>query len=52
MLIGRWWASNLYTAAELAEIFTKAGFSRLTFRQFPPLARHLSPWGHIVEAQR
>jgi hypothetical protein len=52
MLIGRWWQSNLYTAPELADAFQRAGFSRVTFRSFPPAARYLSVWGHIVEASR
>jgi ubiquinone/menaquinone biosynthesis C-methylase UbiE len=52
MLIGRWWASNLYTAPELADAFNRAGFSRFEFRSFPPKARYLSVWGHIVEATR
>lgn len=52
LLIGQWWASNLYTAPELAEVFRRAGFSRFEFRSFPAEARYLSPWGHIVEATR
>jgi len=52
LLIGRWWASNLYTAGELADAFQRAGFSRFAFRSFPPTARYLSVWGHIVEAVR
>jgi ubiquinone/menaquinone biosynthesis C-methylase UbiE len=52
LLIGKWWASNLYTAPELAEAFRRAGFSRFEFRSFPLEARYLSPWGHIVEAVR
>jgi SAM-dependent methyltransferase len=49
-LIGRWWASNLYTAAELRHAFAAAGFADVTFRRFPVSASHLAPWGHIVEA--
>ena len=52
LLIGRWWASNLYTADELADAFPRAGFSRFAFRSFPPAARNMSVWGHIVEATR
>jgi ubiquinone/menaquinone biosynthesis C-methylase UbiE len=51
-LIGFWWRSNLYTEEELAASFSQAGFSRFWFRAFPRSAWHLSPWGHIVEAQR
>ena len=50
LLIGRWWASNLYTAGELSDAFERAGFSRFAFRSFPAAARYLSMWGHIVEA--
>jgi hypothetical protein len=52
VLIGRWWAANLYTRAELADAFRRAGFTRFRFRSFPPSAWYLSPWGHIVEATR
>jgi 2-polyprenyl-3-methyl-5-hydroxy-6-metoxy-1,4-benzoquinol methylase len=52
VLIGGWWQSNLYTATELANCLREAGFSRSGFRAFPLSARHLSMWGHIVEAQR
>ena len=52
LLIGRWWASNLYNASELADAFQRAGFSKFAFRSFPPTARHLSVWGQIVEATR
>jgi SAM-dependent methyltransferase len=51
-LIGRWWQGNLYDEAELSERFRQAGFSRFGFRSFPVAARHLSLWGHIVEASR
>jgi cyclopropane fatty-acyl-phospholipid synthase-like methyltransferase len=52
LFIGRWWASNLYTAGELADAVQRAEFSRFAFRSFPPTARYLSVWGHIVEATR
>jgi ubiquinone/menaquinone biosynthesis C-methylase UbiE len=51
-LIGRWWRSNLYTAQQLREAFTLAGFSAVAFRNFPPLYRYLGSWGHIIEGQR
>ena len=52
LLIGRWWASNLYTAGELSDACERAGFSRFAFRKFPTAARYLSVWGYIVEATR
>jgi SAM-dependent methyltransferase len=52
LLIGRWWASTLYTEAELRDAFLAAGFSSIAFRHFPPAGWHLSVWGHIVEARR
>ena len=52
LLIGRWWASNLYTAGELSAAFGRAGFSSFAFRSFPTAARYLSVWGYIVEATR
>jgi SAM-dependent methyltransferase len=51
LMIGRWWRSNLYSAAELDAAFREAGFSRHAFRAFPPAAIHLRVWGHVVEAQ-
>jgi cyclopropane fatty-acyl-phospholipid synthase-like methyltransferase len=50
-MIGRWWRSNLYTAQQLREAFSSAGFSAVAFRSFPPLYRYLASWGHIIEAQ-
>ena len=51
-LIGRWWQGNLYDEAELSERFRRAGFESFGFGSFPVQARHLSLWGHIVEASR
>ena len=51
-LIGRWWQGNLYDEAQLSERFRQAGFVRFGFGSFPATARHLSLWGHIVEASR
>jgi cyclopropane fatty-acyl-phospholipid synthase-like methyltransferase len=52
LLIGLWWAANLYTKDELRDAFQAAGFSEISFRRFPAAAKHLSLWGHIVEARR
>lgn len=52
IMIGRWWQSNTYTARELADAFQQAGFARFAFPGFPLSARHLSVWGHVVEAER
>jgi len=49
-MIGRWWSANLYDERELSAAFRLAGFERHAFGVFPPAARHLSAWGHIVEA--
>jgi SAM-dependent methyltransferase len=49
-MIGRWWRSNLYTADEVRDAVLRAGFAECTFRSFPPAARHLALWGHVVEA--
>ena len=49
-LIGRWWRSNLYTKRELEQAFREAGFPSARFGRFPPSARYLAVWGHIVEA--
>jgi SAM-dependent methyltransferase len=52
ILIGRWWASNLYTRRELAAAFRAAGFGAVRFPGFPPAGWHLAPWGHVVAAER
>jgi SAM-dependent methyltransferase len=52
VVIGRWWQSNLYTAPELQQAFTVAGFSEVRFPGFPLAARYLATWGHVVEAVR
>lgn len=49
-LIARWWDANLYEADELEASFRRAGFSNVAFGGFPFPYRHLSLWGHIVEA--
>jgi cyclopropane fatty-acyl-phospholipid synthase-like methyltransferase len=51
LLIGRWWQSSLYEAAELDEAFREAGFADIAFRRFPPPFRYLGLWGYIVEAR-
>jgi cyclopropane fatty-acyl-phospholipid synthase-like methyltransferase len=51
-MIGAWWRSNLYTAEQLSESFTAAGFSAFTFRSFPLSYRYLATWGHIIEGHR
>jgi SAM-dependent methyltransferase len=50
-LIGWWWRSNLYAAAEVRDAFDRAGFAECTFRSFPPVARHFALWGHVVEGR-
>jgi ubiquinone/menaquinone biosynthesis C-methylase UbiE len=49
-LIGRWWDSHLYTAPELKQALSQAGFREVTFGVFPLMFKYLAPWGHIVEA--
>ncbi len=50
-LIGRWWDANLYSVEELEESFRLAGFSTIAFRSFPFPYKHLSLWGHIIDAK-
>jgi 2-polyprenyl-3-methyl-5-hydroxy-6-metoxy-1,4-benzoquinol methylase len=50
-LIGRWWASHLYTRAELRRAFETAGFGSVSFDRFPGWFRYLDAWGHIVLAR-
>jgi hypothetical protein len=49
-LIGRWWRSNLYGAAEVRAALGQAGFTHAVFHAFPSPFRYLDAWGHIVEA--
>ena len=51
VLIGRWWQSNVYTAEDLRDSFSQAGFSSVVFRRFPLLFHYFNLWGHIVEAR-
>jgi cyclopropane fatty-acyl-phospholipid synthase-like methyltransferase len=46
----RWWDSHLYSADELTRALAEAGFKDAKFGAFPFWFRHLTPWGHIVEA--
>ena len=50
-LIGHWWASDLYTRAELPVALKDAGFIEPSFGHFPLLYRHLDVWGHVVSAR-
>jgi ubiquinone/menaquinone biosynthesis C-methylase UbiE len=50
-LIGRWWKSNLYSAAEIRQALRDAGFESVTFQRFPAAFRYLGLWGHVVEAR-
>jgi SAM-dependent methyltransferase len=52
VLIGRWWASNLYARDELRAAFHTAGFRDIAFPRFPLGGAHLAVWGHVVEARR
>lgn len=49
-LIGRWWRSNLYSAAEVRDALGQAGFTRIVCHSFPGPFRYLDAWGHIAEA--
>jgi len=51
LLIGKWWSADLYGSAELEKYFRLAGFTTVTFRNFPFPYKHLSLWGHIIEAK-
>jgi ubiquinone/menaquinone biosynthesis C-methylase UbiE len=52
LLVGRWWQSNVYTAADLKESFSQSGFSTIEFRKFPLTACYMNLWGLIVEARK
>jgi ubiquinone/menaquinone biosynthesis C-methylase UbiE len=49
-LIGRWWDSHLYNAAELNEALSLAALRDVTFGSFPLAYRYLATWGHVVHA--
>lgn len=51
LLIGRWWRAHYYQRSELEGYFYHAGFSNVTFSSFPFPYKHLSVWGHIIEAE-
>ena len=52
LLIGFWWASNLYSRQELEDAFRVAGFEKVQFPTFPTRAANMALWGHIVQATR
>ena len=52
LLIGCWWASNLYERPELERAFRAAGFDEIQFPPFPQRAANMALWGHIVQARR
>jgi len=49
-LIGRWWASNLYSAAEVLEALSTSGFHGATCKNFPLPFRYVDTWGYVVVA--
>ncbi|MFY9225297.1 MAG: class I SAM-dependent methyltransferase [Blastocatellia bacterium] len=49
-LIGYLWSSNLYSRQELTDIFSLAGFTKVTFKEFPLSFKWLDLWGYIIEA--
>lgn len=49
-LIGRWWGSHLYSAEEVRQALSQAGFATIAFHSFPRPFHHLDVWGHIAEA--
>jgi SAM-dependent methyltransferase len=51
LLVGWWWASNLYTRRELERALRSAGYTAIEFCRFPPPVRQLALWGHYVVAQ-
>jgi len=50
-LITSWWRANCYQQNELIDYFRRADFSDVKFSTFPLPYKHLSVWGHIVEAK-
>jgi SAM-dependent methyltransferase len=49
-LIGRWWAANLYSSAEVLGALKAAGFEGAAPASFPLRFRHLALWGRVVVA--
>jgi cyclopropane fatty-acyl-phospholipid synthase-like methyltransferase len=49
-IIGRWWTSNVYSAAEIRNALRTAGFQGATFANFPLPFRYLDTWGYVVVA--
>ncbi|KAF0240366.1 MAG: hypothetical protein FD167_4187 [bacterium] len=50
-LIGHLWSSNLYSRQELINSFSLAGFTKVTFKEFPFSFKWLDLWGYIIEAR-
>jgi ubiquinone/menaquinone biosynthesis C-methylase UbiE len=49
-LIGHWWASNLYSAAEVLDALSTAGFQAANLANFPLAFRYLDTWGYVIVA--
>jgi SAM-dependent methyltransferase len=50
ILIEKWWKANRYSAEELRSALTSAGYSRISFREFPLTYFWQNHWAHVVEA--
>ena len=51
LLIERWWQANRYSRDELREAVIAAGFSDVTFKNFPYSYFWQNLWAHIVEGR-
>ena len=47
----RWWQANCYDAPQLEAALKDAGFTSISFHQFPAPYGFLNSWGHCVEAR-
>ncbi len=50
-IIKKWWKAEIYTTNEMQTIMNNAGFTKVSFKQFPKPFTYLNQWIHIIEAQ-
>ncbi len=51
-LVKKWWKAQTYKKNEIQELFSKAGFKNINFKQFPSPYRHLNHGILILEAKK
>lgn len=51
-LVKKWWKAQTYKKDEIQELFSRAGFNNIKFKQFPPPYKYLNLGVLIIEASK